>query len=344
MTHRERFRSTMALEPLDRLPAIEWAGWWDQTLDRWHAEDLPEALTDAFEIRTYWGLDPYLQCWIGATGPQCPQPESRYGGLVSTQAEYEALLPHLYPEDAFRTQLVKDLPSASRRQDAVIWVSLEGFFWFARKLLGVERHLCAFYDHPKLMHRINQDLLAFNLRVFQEACAELSPAFMTFAEDMSYNHGPMISRDLFYEFMAPYYREILPAIKAQGTVPFVDTDGNVTDLVLWFLDVGMEGFLPLEHQAHVDVAALRESYPSLKMIGAYDKMAMSQGEQAMRAEWERLLPVMRQGGFIPAVDHQTPPQVSMADYRTYRRLQDEYCTRAAQEREPALAESVKPDA
>jgi hypothetical protein len=26
----------------------------------------------------------------------------------------------------------------------------------------------------------------------------------------------------------------------------------------------------------------------------------------MRREWERLLPVMRQGGFVPGVDHQTP--------------------------------------
>ena len=31
----------------------------------------------------------------------------------------------------------------------------------------------------------------------------------------------------------------------------------------------------------------------------------------MREEFERLLPVMRQGGFLPSVDHQTPPGVSL---------------------------------
>ena len=44
----------------------------------------------------------------------------------------------------------------------------------------------------------------------------------------------------------------------------------------------------------------------------------------MRAEFERLLPMMRAGGFIPSVDHQTPPGVSLDQYRSYLRLLDEY--------------------
>ena len=37
------------------------------------------------------------------------------------------------------------------------------------------------------------------------------------------------------------------------------------------------------------------------MVGGYDKTLMHRGEPAMRAEFERLGPVMRQGGFIPSV-------------------------------------------
>jgi len=43
----------------------------------------------------------------------------------------------------------------------------------------------------------------------------------------------------------------------------------------------------------------------------------------------RLLPVMRQGGFIAGMDHQTPPEVSLQDYRLYVRLLREYCEEAA---------------
>jgi hypothetical protein len=60
------------------------------------------------------------------------------------------------------------------------------------------------------------------------------------------------------------------------------------------------------------------------MVGHYDKMVMPHGEDAMRAEFERLVPLMKSGGFIPSVDHQTPPGVSLEGYRTYLRLLHEY--------------------
>jgi len=45
-------------------------------------------------------------------------------------------------------------------------------------------------------------------------------------------------------------------------------------------------------------------------------------------EFERLLPVMRSGRFIPSCDHQTPPAVSPEQYTIYMRLMKEYCQKA----------------
>jgi len=104
----------------------------------------------------------------------------------------------------------------------------------------------------------------------------------------------------------------------------VDTDGDVTNLVPWLIDNGVDGVLPLERQAGVDGMALRTRFPKLRMVGHYNKMVMPNGEQAMRAEFERLLPLMKSGGFIPSVDHQTPPGVSLENYRLYLRLLHEY--------------------
>jgi hypothetical protein len=70
--------------------------------------------------------------------------------------------------------------------------------------------------------------------------------------------------------------------------------------------------------------ALRQAYPKLRMVGHYNKLVMHLGEAAMRTEFERLLPLMHTGGFLPSVDHQTPPEVSLADYRLYLRLLDQY--------------------
>ena len=95
--------------------------------------------------------------------------------------------------------------------------------------------------------------------------------------------------------------------------------------VLWYcaelaagLDVG------LAEVARRNIEKLRRRYPKFLFIGHYDKMVMPHGEEAMRREFERLLPTMRQGGFLPSVDHQTPPGVSLENYQIYVRLLKEY--------------------
>ncbi len=51
MKDRERFRKIMNFEKFDRLPVVEWAGWWDKTIARWKTEGLPENLKEDGEIR-----------------------------------------------------------------------------------------------------------------------------------------------------------------------------------------------------------------------------------------------------------------------------------------------------
>jgi len=207
-------------------------------------------------------------------------------------------------------------------------MTLEGFFWHPRQIMGIENHFYAFYDEPELMHMINTDLLEFNIWVLHEFCKICEPDFMTFAEDMSYNKGPMLSKELFDEFIAPYYRKIVKVLNEYGVEIIVDSDGDINELIPWFEEVGVTGFAPLERQAGVDVNQLREKHPKLKIIGGFDKMEMHKGEDAMRAEFERILPVMKQGGYIPSCDHQTPPDVSMENYKIYVRLLKEYCQKA----------------
>lgn len=325
MNHVERFRALANFKAVDRLPRIEWASWWDKTVERWRGEGLPTS--DRYEMYAHFGLDPYYQCWFWPKGPGYP--ETPHGqGAVRTMEDYEALRPHLYPPQDDAAAGLGPWAAAQRRGEAVVWITLDGFFWFPRTLLGIERHLYAFYDQPELLHRINEDLAAWQVGVLRLLGKVCRPTFMTFAEDMSYNHGPMLSRALFDEFLAPYYRQVIPTVEEMGTIPIVDSDGDVTAMVPWLESVGVRGVLPLERQAGVDAGRLRAAHGRFLMIGHYDKMVMTRGEEAMRQEFERLLPVMRTGGFIPSVDHQTPPGVSLAEYRVYLRLLEEYASAA----------------
>ena len=57
---------------------------------------------------------------------------------------------------------------------------------------------------------------------------------MVISEDMSYNNGPMLSEELFDEFMLPYYQRIIPEIKKHGTKVIIDSDGDISMMIPWF--------------------------------------------------------------------------------------------------------------
>ena len=331
MTPRERFKAVMGFAPFDRLPVVEWAGWWNQTISRWHGEGLPQTLTDRYDICRHFGLDVWMQDWFRPRGPHCPQPASHGAGILMDEAGYEALLPHLYPKPAVDRQRWSHWATLQQRGDAVLWFTLDGYFWFARGLLGIGRHLFAFYDQPELLHRINDDLTEYSLAVIDELCSICTPDFMTFGEDMSYNHGPMLSKGLYDEFMAPYYRRIVPSLRDRGILPLVDSDGDITGPIAWFEEVGLGGALPLERQSGVDLPELRQNHPRMGFVGHFDKMTMNRGEAAMRDEFERLLPAAVRGGFCICCDHQTPPGVSYEQYLLYLRLFHEYAREAGRQ-------------
>ena len=330
-TVRSRFRKVLAGEkPADRLPIIEWAGWWDLTINRWREEGLPQEL-DNIGIKRYWGLDTDYQVWFPTMLPEAvaKKPGVYY---IQDEADYDALLPFLYPEHIqYDREAWAKCAAEQAAGDVVLWITISGFFWWPRVLLGIEPHLYAFYDKPNLMKRINQDQVEYSLRCIETFCSETAtPDFMTFGEDMSYNHGPMISEDMFDEFMAPYYAPIIPKLKERGIVTIIDSDGGIEPLIPWFERVGLDGILPLERMAGVDVNRIRANHPEWKMIGGFDKTVMHLGEDAMRREFERLMPAMRSGRYIPSVDHQTPPAVSMDDYRLYVELLREYAAAAVE--------------
>jgi len=330
MNNRDRFRDIMNFKTVDRLPVMELAIWWNKTIERWEKEGLPKRLKPV-EIQKYFGLDINKRARFRTTAETYPAP--RHGqGIVTDISSYEKIREHLYPKNIVKSNmdLLQDMKESQLSGYAVTHIIINGFFWHPRMLFGIENHFYAFFDHPEVIHRINEDLLKYNIRLIDECCRIFVPDYILIAEDMSYNHGPMLSKALFYEFILPYYQKLVQSIKKYKTNVFVDSDGNIHEMIPWLTDAGIEGAFPLERQSGVDVVEIRKEYPGFKLMGAFDKMVMDRGEESMRNEFERLLPVMRKGGFVLSCDHQTPPQVSMEEYKLYVSLMKEYSIKAAE--------------
>ena len=119
MNTRERFHAVMQFQPFDRLPLVEWASWWDKTIDRWHTEGLPVELNDRYALNDYFGLEQYKQMWIG---PWIPVAPSHGSPVVRTMEDYLAIREQLYPAPAraLDSGLLAQWAREQQRGDTVI--------------------------------------------------------------------------------------------------------------------------------------------------------------------------------------------------------------------------------
>lgn len=204
------------------------------------------------------------------------------------------------------------------RGDYSVRLNIEGFFWVPRELMGIESHLYAFYDEPELLHDINSYILEIYSTKLIEIIDTIEPDLVYFMEDLSGKNGPMISPECFEEFVGAYYRKIIPLLKEHGVKNvFVDTDGDFEQLIPYFMDAGVDGFLPMDVNAGMDIVKVRERFPQLKFIGSFNKLEIAKGKEAIDREFQRLLPVIRSGGYIPGSDHQVAPSTSLENYKYY---------------------------
>lgn len=204
------------------------------------------------------------------------------------------------------------------RGDYSIRLNIEGFFWVPREMLGIEPHLYAFYDYPELIHDINSYILEIYSTKLMRVIELLQPDVVYIMEDLSGKNGPMISADTFNEFIGAYYKKLVPLLKEKGVGSvFVDTDGDFTSVIPDFIESGIEGFLPMDVNAGMDIVKVRKDFPKLKFIGGYNKLCIAEGKEAIDREFERILSVIRSGGYIPGGDHQIAPSTSLEDYKYY---------------------------
>ena len=244
---------------------------------------------------------------------------------VKNRADYEALRPRLDPDTAGRCCRGWDTWARMRSdQGRPVFMWLRGFFGFSRDLIGLENLCLAYYDQPDLVQMMAEGRCAFIKRLYSPVLDRVHVDVVRFWEDMAYKHGAMISPETFRRFMLPYYQEVIDFFHSKGVdCVAVDSDGNVLELCALFLEGRADAVYPLEMAAGSDPALLRERYPGLALVGGVDKRELAAGPEAIDRELERLLPVVRQGGYLPGVDHAVPPDVSLENYEYYLQRRQE---------------------
>jgi len=163
-------------------------------------------------------------------------------------------------------------------------------------------------------------VLYLETEVIKRVLKDIRVDLALFWEDMCYKTGPLISPAMVRKFMVPRYKKLTDLLHSYGVdVIFLDSDGNLNELIPLWLESGINFVWPVEVAAHNDAVALRKKYgKDLIMGGTIDKRALIKGKKAIREEVMSKVPfLLEQGGYFPAVDHEVPTDVTFENYCYY---------------------------
>ena len=238
----------------------------------------------------------------------------------ATWNEYKKRLdpatPERYPEDwdAFVQNVRKE------SEEVPIVLAVGSFFGLLREWMGTEALLYLFYDDPALVEDMMDTMLHLESEIIRKVVKDIRVDQASYWEDMCYKTGPMISPAMFKKFMVPRYRKLNEVLRSNGIdIIYVDSDGNLDELLPLWVEVGINLIFPLEVAANNDALAVRKKYgTSLAIQAAIDKRALIKGPEAIREEVTvKLPPLLEQGGYIAGVDHNVPPDVTFENYCCY---------------------------
>lgn len=358
MTGRERFLKTARGELKGELflPFNLNYGWFmEETLERWRAEGMPPGVDpleffgfDRIEFtggRPYSLLPPFQEVVVSedaetqvirdGTGVtkrvfkahgQSKMPQWLDFPVKSRQ-DFEALKKRLDPDDPSRYPADWSAAAAKwRTRTHPLGLGPGSFFGHTlQRWVGTENLCVLFHDDPGLVHDMLDYLERFFLRLVERFTQHLQFDFASFGEDIAFKGRSFLSPAMFRRFIQPHYVSICQRLRACGVETiFVDSDGYIDDLIPLWMEVGINGFSPLEVAAGTNPLGLKERYgDALVLAGCIDKRALIHGQDAIEREVKKAKQLLDAGGYFPAVDHSVPPDVPLANFRYFlKRLRD----------------------
>lgn len=362
MTHRERLLRTLRFETVDRVPDYEF-GAWDQTINRWHKEGLPQeyagvwgAINSYFHTDdTEYGPSPWVNIGLlpgfeykvleekgdhitiqdgdGAIAemirPELGASIPRYiKYAIETRKDWEKIRDEkLNPDTPGRIpNNLDELCKKTLDADYPIGLGCGSLYGWLRNWMGVENISIAFYEDPDWVEEMMEHLTWMRLKLFEPLAGKCKIDLGHWWEDMCYNKGPLISPKLFAKYMVPRYKRITDFLRNECGCEFnmLDSDGNIHELVPLWLEGGINVMFPVE-AAHTDAYKISDQFgKKVPMRGYFDKRALIAGKDAIDKEFKRLEPLLKRGGYIPHTDHLVPPDVSWENYKYYRQRKCEF--------------------
>jgi len=343
MTQRDRFIQTLLFEGADRLPLMD-AGY--ACLSAWHEQGLPGTVDTEEQVERYFGLDRGISLCLltdhDAMGVSLPggRYSPQLAALMGEKPQEPSFFAPRPPRNEFPLKSAADLegieakrkgndqrrlaPEWRKRleglklEEAAVGLYLWGFYTCQLELMGPDVLARTYFSTPALIHRINLHHLQFCRDLLEMASKQATIDFVIIGESLIGPARIPLTPNLYQEFMKRYYTELLSSIRAKNVEVIALCGNGLTAGLLGPLQqAGINACLPCTMAVGDDPLTLREHYPEMALFGGIDHRAVLSGRDAINTELRRIRPLVKTGGYIPALDTALPPETPLANYEYY---------------------------
>jgi len=206
----------------------------------------------------------------------------------------------------------------SLRPDFPVYGSMIEVSECLTRLVGQANALLWMGEFPERMgaviNRLGEHFLECARAEF-EAGAGLLDGFVIWG-DVAYKRGMFFSPKYWREYFKPWVAQMTAEAHAHGLPVIYHGCGNVKAIFQDYIDIGVDGYNPLEAKAGMDVIDLRRRYGhGMAFCGNSDVQVWETGDRdAIRREVLRKLNAARGGGYVFLSDHSVTSGVSGSTY------------------------------
>jgi len=344
MTAREKFNRIMNFEEAESLPVIalepyelEMQNLWEtqghlkkgQTPEEKLGMDALEIIPvnfgpiPGFETKRLWEDETYYAEteFMGGTVKRKKEAPTRYYGFIDHPVKspddwnrYKkrfVLCPERIPAD------LKNAAEKYARCENPVGIHLFPFFFrLGFYSMGMEYFMEAFYTEPEMMHDMFGHWAEFTIGTLRPVLETVKLDFVTFTEDLAYKGATHISPAMYEEFWLPYQNKVVKLLEHyEIKVISLWSAGKLDGIMDMAAGNGINCTWPVERASGADPHVLRAKYgKKLRMAGGVPTKALVSGTDKIDRAIDDLIPLIRQGGFFPALDDMVLPDISFENY------------------------------
>jgi uroporphyrinogen decarboxylase len=326
MTGRQRVLEALQRKEPDSVPTFEWA------IDRKVCRDIagsedPLDLIDHLDVdgvvarpdytKEYVGKDVYVDEWgrrRQVTGETIDVVRESPIRDIRDHRGYR------FPDPcaAHRFETLQRAVDRFGEKRAVV-LQVRDVFSDIRDLVGYENALIALISEQKSYCELVDRVIEYNRTLARVARDRYKIDILATADDIADARGLICGPDLYFSFLGPKFREAAAGFKDLGYFYIKHSDGNVMEVVEYWIDCGVDCLDPIDPNGGMDIQRIKEEYGEkicLKgNINCETTLVSGSGEDVRREVKECIEKGGRGGGLILSSSNTIHSGVPAENYR-----------------------------